>query len=192
MPTAFRFTSKDLEELPRWEGVRWEIIEGELYVSTAPHWNHQYVLGSIGCALQTWDEAHEKGYSVTAPGLILSPEDDVIPDVVWISRDRFRGALNDDGHLVVAPELIAEVVSPGAMHECRDRVAKLRLYSRHDVAEYWIVDWSARQVDMYRRIEGELRMIATLSNGDVLTSPMVTGFECAVVSLWAPPIPGAG
>jgi Uma2 family endonuclease len=191
MPTAFRFTSTDLEELPRWEGVRWEIIGGELYVSTVPHLNHQYVCGSIGDAFRVWDKVHGRGFSVTAPGLILTPEDDVVPDVVWMSRERFHGALNADGHLIAAPELIAEVLSPGAMHECRDRVAKLGLYSRHNIEEYWIVDWKGQKVEVHRRAGEELRLTTTLTNDDKLTSPLLPGFECAVASLWVPPVLGA-
>jgi len=35
-----RFTSSDLELLPQLEGVRYEIIDGELYVSTQPSLPH--------------------------------------------------------------------------------------------------------------------------------------------------------
>ncbi len=35
-----RYTSADLERLPAIEGVRYEIIAGELHVSTRPDWHH--------------------------------------------------------------------------------------------------------------------------------------------------------
>ena len=38
MPLIAHWTSKDLDVLPKIEGVRYEIIDGELYVSTSPCW----------------------------------------------------------------------------------------------------------------------------------------------------------
>ncbi|MDC0832228.1 hypothetical protein POG22_04280 [Geitlerinema sp. CS-897] len=41
-----RFTIRDLELLPNTENCH-EIIDGELFVTRAPHWNHQKVLGRL-------------------------------------------------------------------------------------------------------------------------------------------------
>jgi hypothetical protein len=35
-----RFTSRDLERLPVIEGIRFEIVDGDLFVSKHPHWHH--------------------------------------------------------------------------------------------------------------------------------------------------------
>lgn len=48
----------------------------------------------------------------------------VIPDVM---------ALDNQGHLRGAPELVIEVLSPGVSNERRDRQTKLKLYSRPGV-----------------------------------------------------------
>ena len=56
VPIAFRFTSKDLETMPQIEGVRYEIIDGELYVSNAPHWDHQYAADEVEFALRAWNK----------------------------------------------------------------------------------------------------------------------------------------
>ncbi len=39
MPITLRWTSADLEVLPD-DGKRYEIIDGELYVSRQLHWHH--------------------------------------------------------------------------------------------------------------------------------------------------------
>ena len=70
---------------------------------------------------------------------------------VLISAARLKQALAEDGKLHAAPELVVEVLSPGNTNERRDREAKLKLYSRHGVQEYWIVDWMKRQVEVYQR-----------------------------------------
>jgi Uma2 family endonuclease len=184
MTTSLRFTSKDLESLPDIEGVRYEIIDGELYVSTAPNWHHQNACDEICWALRTWDRQAKAGTAISGPGLIFAPDQDVIPDVVWISRERLANGLDAAGHLRVAPELVIEVLSPGSANEVRDRDVKLSLYSRQGVEEYWIVDWRNRTVDVFRRQDAVLQLVVTLHDGDVLTTPLLPGFACPVSSLW--------
>jgi len=82
--------------------------------------------------------------------------------------------------------LVIEVLSPGRANEVRDREVKLQLYSRRGVQEYWIADWRRHTVDVYRREDGALRLVATLSDGDTVTSPLLPGFASPVSSLWAP------
>ncbi|MDP8923633.1 MAG: Uma2 family endonuclease [Chloroflexota bacterium] len=182
-----RYTSADLERLPDVEGTRYEIIDGELHVSRQPHWEHQYACHRAAYALEAWHEQSGAGVVIPAPGLIFAEDQDVAPDVVWISRERLAQAKDEAGHLRAAPELVVEVLSPGAANERRDREVKLALYSRQGVEEYWIVDWRARTVQVYRRAEETLRPVATLGSGDVLTSPLLPGITCPVSSLWASP-----
>jgi len=108
----------------------------------------------------------------------------VVPDVVWISQARRAAALGPDGHLHAAPELAVEVLSPGSANERRDREVKLKLYSRRDVLEYWIVDWRTRQVEVYRQQDGMLCQAGTLFAAETLTSPLLPGFACPVISLF--------
>jgi Uma2 family endonuclease len=183
MPTALRWTSADLAVLPD-NDKRYEIIDGELYVSRQPHWHHQRTCGKIFAVLDAWSMQTGAGEANLAPGVIFAEDDDVAPDVVWISRARQATALGPGGHLHAAPELVVEVLSPGATNERRDREVKLKLYSRRGVLEYWIVDWQARQVEVYRREELALRLVATLYATDTLTSPLLPGFACGVVTLF--------
>ena len=124
------------------------------------------------------------GEANLAPGVIFADDDDVAPDVVWISHTRRAAALRPDGHLHAAPELVIEVLSPGGTNERRDREAKLKLYSRRGVLEYWIVDWRTQQVEMYRREDLALHLVATLHPTDTLTSPLLPGFACEVATLF--------
>ena len=184
MTTAFRFTTKDLEAMPEIEGVRYEIIDGELYVSTAPSRDHQRACLVLSARLFNWTEESHLGEVLPTPGLIFPGDQNVIPDLIWISDARLAGRLDDAGHLTVAPELAVEVLSPGSSNEVRDREIKLDLYSRHGVDEYWIVDWRARQVEVYRRLAGQLQRVETLTGDDMLTSPLLPGFSCPISRLW--------
>ena len=119
--------------------------------------------------------------------MIFAHDDNVIPDLVWISRERFADIWDEGGHMRAAPELVVEVLSPGSENERRDRDVKLKLYSRRGVLEYWIVDWRLRTVEVYRREELALRLVATLVDGDALTSPLLPGFSCPLSTPWEPP-----
>jgi Uma2 family endonuclease len=184
MTTPRGWTSADLELLPD-DGKRYEIIDGELYVSGLFDWYHQHVSGCLAVALDTWSQATQAGEAVMAPGIIFREGDEVAPDVVWVSRERLATALWEDGHLHEAPELIAEVLSPGIANERRDRVIKRDLYARRGVLEYWIVDWRQRQIAVYRREQLTLTLAHTLTTHDSLESPLLPGFAVPLADLFA-------
>ncbi|HWS88082.1 MAG TPA: Uma2 family endonuclease [Pyrinomonadaceae bacterium] len=183
METARKYTSADLLLMPD-DGNRYEIIEGDLYVSKLPSAEHQFVCTQLGHYFQTWNEQTGAGVALVNPGLVFSDDDDVAPDVIWVSRERLAGSLDKAGHFTRAPEIVVEVLSPGKANVQRDRVAKLALYSRRGVSEYWIVDWMRRLVDVYRREGDALKHAATVYDGDVLGSPMLPGFSCEVAKLF--------
>jgi Uma2 family endonuclease len=178
------WTSQDLERLPD-NGKRYEIIGGELYMSKQPDWYHQFVANQVWEALQQWSRQTKAGVANVAAGVIFADDDEVAPDVVWISREKWMRALQPDGHLHAAPELVVEVLAPGAANTQRDRDIKLKLYSRRGVLEYWIVNWQARSVEVYRRGETILKHISTLYEDDVLQSPHLPGFRCQVSQIFA-------
>ncbi len=191
MATALRWTSADLEVMPD-DGKRYEIIDGELYVSKQPRYHHQYTCSEMNRQLGNWSKETGQGRVIAAPGLIFAEDDDVAPDVVWISDKRLTVALREDGKLHDAPELVIEVLSPGFANEKRDRDAKLKLYSRRGVEEYWIVDWLIRRVEVYRRRDLALHLAATLHENEILETPLLPGFSCLVSSLFdtiSPQIP---
>lgn len=179
-----RWTSKDLDMLPD-DGKRYEIVEGELYMSRQPHWHHQFVANQVWELLQNWSRRTKAGMANSAPGVIFADDDDVAPDVVWISRERLNRAIQPDGKLHAAPELAVEVLSPGITNMMRDREVKLKLYSRRGVLEYWIINWQERYVEVYRRQDAALKQVSTLYEGDVLQSPHLPGFRCEVAQIFA-------
>jgi len=183
MSTILRYTSADLEALPD-DGRRYEIIDGELYVSKQPHYHHQYTCGRIIKFLDNWIDHGGDGRAIVAPGVIFTEDNDVVPDVVWISTARLRAVLGEDGHLHGAPEIAIEVLSPGSANSLRDRETKRDLYARRGVQEYWLIDWRAKQIEVYRRRENALELAITLFSNDQLTSPLLPGFACRVGALF--------
>jgi Uma2 family endonuclease len=180
------FTSADLKKFPDLPGVRYEIIDGELYVSRQPTLGHQFAVGETFAALHAWNAQTGHGWVFGAPGLVFAEDQDVAPDLVWISRERLAEAQDEKGHLRLAPEAVVEVLSPGRVNEVRDREIKLSLYARQHVQEYWIVDWMQHQVAVYRHDGANLQLADTLGADETLTSPLLPGFALPIARLWAP------
>ncbi|MGB2924206.1 MAG: Uma2 family endonuclease [Limnothrix sp.] len=182
-----RWTVDDLALLPS-EKTRYEVIAGDLYMTHAPHWNHQNTCSNISAELRAWSLASGFGKVTEGVGVIFSEEDAVIPDVVWLSNDRFDELIDESGHLTGAPDLAVEVLSAGTDNEkrapqsgsLRDRQVKLKLYSIQGVQEYWIADWRQKKIEVYRRENAILRLKETLFVQDTIASPLLPDFNCAV------------
>ena len=186
--TSRRWTTADLEALEYDEWNRYEIIDGELFVTHAPHLNHQDVSGQIYAKLLSWSKSTGLGKPFITPGLIFTDTDNVIPDLVWVSKAKLVTIVDEKGHFMAAPELVVEVLSAGSSNERRDREAKLKLYAYQGVEEYWIVNWRSPQVEVYRQqnIQGniQLQLIGTFFAVDTITSPLLPGFQCQVTDFF--------
>ncbi len=124
-----RWDIHDIEGLPQNEWTTYEIIDGELFVTRSPHRRHQQVAHEICSALNIWSKQSGLGEAIFAPGILLSDADNIVPDVVWVSKETLALIEDEAGHLTGVPELVVETLSPGAENIRRDRQAKLKLYS---------------------------------------------------------------
>jgi Uma2 family endonuclease len=183
IPEQVRWKITDLEGLPD-ASSRYEIIDGELFVTRAPHLDHQDVAGLIYAALLYWSRQSSLGKPFLTPGIIFSEEDAVIPDLIWISHERRTRFLDSAGHLTGAPELVIEVLSNTEKDKKRDRETKLKLYSTQGISEYWIADREQQLIEIYRRESGLLKKAMTLFKTDQLTSPLLPEFSCEVGTLF--------
>ena len=168
-------TNADLEGLPD-DGNRYELIAGELYVSTAPGLIHQRTTGRIHLAFGKYLEQQPIGEILIGPGVILSDYDGVIPDLVYLSNER-RDQIATGARIYGAPNLAVEILSPGKQNIKRDREVKLKLYAKFGVEEYWIVDTRERAVEVYRREAETLKLFTTFVSDETITSPLLPGFD---------------
>src|ERR1051326_6357523 len=81
-------TVADLDALPDDDGNRYELIEGELYVSTAPGLPHQLVLVNLLAAFISYLKTDPIGKIVPGAGAVFSNFDAVIPDLVFVTNER--------------------------------------------------------------------------------------------------------
>ena len=173
----------DWEAMPD-DGNRYEIIEGELFVSCSPGLTHQIVLGNLIFLIRTYLEANNAGVVVSTPGLILSDFSGVIPDLVFFRPEKKAKIISGE-RLKGPPDLLIEILSPGAGNERRDRVAKLELYATHGVPEYWIVNPSKHALEVFRLKGDSYELEQSLAADDELSSSEIPGFVCKVSKIFA-------
>lgn len=142
-----KFTYEDYKSLPYSETHRYELIEGELIMVPSPDTEHQDIVGNLFRALSAHVTKHRLGKVYVAPlDVVLGDEEEVVqPDILYISPER-RGIITRE-EIRGAPDLVVEVLSPSTAQ--RDRTLKKKVYARHGVQEYWIVDPQAQTVEVY-------------------------------------------
>lgn len=173
-------TIADLDAMPE-DGNRYELVEGELFVSCAPNLIHQGILANLMFFFGLYLRENPIGKVFPGPGVIFSDFSGVIPDAVYVSN-RMRKEIAAGDKITGAPDLIIEILSPGPENERRDRHAKRQLYRKYGVREYWIINPGKRAVDIYRT--ARLKLVGTLGLNDEITTPLLPGFRCRVGDLF--------
>lgn len=176
-------TVEDLDAMPE-DGNRYEVIEGELFVSRAPGLTHQRVFGNVFSGFRNYLASNPIGEIIATPGLVFEKYSGVIPDLAFFTHERGAEIIANE-RLGAAPELVIEILSPGRENFARDRVAKRQLYGKYGVKEYWIVDSENRAVEVYRLNGAMLDLVVILRGDDELTSPLLPGFKSSVKSFFA-------
>ena len=146
-------------------GSRYEIIDGELFVTRCtPHSVTKAQAGKHLCAtrslVQSKPKLGECFSKLQALFLLLLMLSFLM--LSGLASERLANGVDEAGHLIVAPELMVEVLSPGELNEQRDKEVKLKLYSLHGVQEYWIINWQLKTLEVYRRSDAQLQLVATL------------------------------
>lgn len=135
-PTAKRWTYAEVRALGD-DGIRRELLDGALWVQESPNVGHQYVVMRLATKLRPWILAQKLGEFFIAPlDVVLAEDVSLQPDALFIRADR-TGALI---RRVIEgpPDLVIEVLSETNFRH--DLLRKRRLYARHGIGEYWIVD----------------------------------------------------
>jgi len=178
-------TIADWDAMPYGDGNRYEIIEGELFVSCSPGLTHERVLIKLILLIGKFLERSPIGEAVANMGVILSNVSGVIPDLlVFLNEQRDTIITND--RLTGPPALVIEILSPGSANIRRDRVTKLQLYAKYGVPEYWIVDPQNMTLERYVGQESSLVFLETLENEDTLSTTTLPGFSCKVSEIFRP------
>lgn len=176
-----RFKADDIWDSPE-DGNRYEVVDGDLYVTPPPSESHQRVATALSSMLWQHVRGRRLGRVYQAPfGVILDAESGLQPDIVYVSIDResiitARGAEGP-------PDLAVEVLSPGT--GARDRGVKMRQYAVAGVPHYWLVDPLGHTLEAYTLTEQGYGLTETRSAGEIFRPTLFPGLEIPLADLWA-------
>lgn len=176
-PPQGKWTYEDYRRLPD-DGWRYEVIQGELYMTPAPLTIHQRCKGNAFAALWNFNEQNDKGIVLDAPyDVILSDlASPVQPDVLFVVKDRMH--IVKEEHVEGAPDLIIEILSPSNWFV--DRRKKFEIYAKAGVREYWIIDPAARTIELFALHGSRYELRGKFGIGETVHSEVLPSFAVKV------------
>jgi Uma2 family endonuclease len=176
-----KLSYEDFRAMPG-DGKRYELIDGEVFMTPAPRPGHQRTVGRLYRALAGFIEDHELGEVFLAPtDVVFGERTAVRPDLLFIRKDRLSivTELNVQG----APDLAIEVLSPS--NAAFDRETKLQVYARAGVRELWYFDPETRTAEILDLgPDGRYVLAAKLSGNSRITSTVLPGLSLPLGDLF--------
>ena len=167
-----KFTYRDYQQLT--DDKRYELVEGELYLVPSPTLYHQRLSRQLEMALWTYVRQNAMGEIFYAPCDVVFSEISVVqPDLLFVSGEHL--SILTEANVQGAPDLVVEILSPSTGQ--RDLGIKRKLYVKHGVREYWIVDPEAKTVEVLSWTEGGYRTEAVIPRTGTLTSRLFPGLR---------------
>lgn len=156
--TAFRsderFTQKQfrrwVEQQPRSDVNRYELINGRIVMTPPAGWAHSSVASTLGLLVNQHVRSHKLGMVFeSSAGYDLPSGETVEPDLTFVSVERFAAEppTTPDQFLRIVPNLVVEILSPSTAK--RDQTEKKDIYERNRVDEYWIVNPRRKAVSVF-------------------------------------------
>ena len=160
---------------------RYEIIDGELYVTPPPSLAHQHAVSELLVLLRGFAKERGLGEVYVAPlGVILDPTTGVQPDIVFISPR--RAEIMSERGLEGAPDLAVEVLSPSTAS--RDRGIKMRRYAASGTDHYWVVDPRRRTLEAFRLGANGYELAVSLGSDDLFEPELFPELSIKLTDLW--------
>jgi Uma2 family endonuclease len=180
-----KFTYEDYQSLPYVEGVRYELLDGELIrLTPAPNEAHQRISLQFAYRLMQFVQENNRGKIYVAPFDVVlgepGEEEVAEPDILFVSKERRRIIREDAVH--GAPDLVIEILSPSTAE--KDKTYKRRLYAKHGVKEYWIVDPDEEIVEILTIRRNGYDRTKLYKKEEVLTSPLLPGLRLALKEIF--------
>jgi Uma2 family endonuclease len=180
-------TYEDLLKVP--DHLVAEILDGELHVSPRPAPRHADASSGLGGFLRgPFDRGRggPGGWRILAEPELHLGRDVLVPDLAGWRRDRLP-ALPAEAYFSVSPDWVCEVVSPSTA--AIDRVKKLTIYARAQVRHAWMIDPSARTLEVLRLENGRWTIVSTWSGMETVAAEPFEAIELDFSLLWEEPSP---
>jgi Uma2 family endonuclease len=173
-------TAENFLRMPETKG--WELIDGRMKEMNVGA-ESAFIGGQLFFFLRTFLQANPLGWAFPGdtsyqflpgrPNLVRKA------DVSFVREGRFPENRVPLGHIRLAPDLAAEIVSPNDLYyEVEEKVAE---YRSAGVRLVWIVSPPTRTV-LIRRLDGSCAEVG--ENGELSGEDVLPGFRCPVSALF--------
>jgi Uma2 family endonuclease len=153
---ARAWTLAEFDRLPD-DGNKYELVDGELFVTPAPSPVHERLAVVLRSLLEPYVRANGLGDVYAPRSVVRDGTSEVEPDLMV---RRMPTVVPEVWEGLPTPLLVVEIVS--ATTRRRDYEQKRRHYLRAGVAEYWIVDRYDRTIRVVRPRVDDVRESSTL------------------------------
>jgi Uma2 family endonuclease len=170
------------EQLPAVDlpGKVMELVRGRLVVREPPGTRHGSIAARLSYLLADHVYRHELGVVCSQDtGFKIESDPDTVraPDVAFIGRAR-ANQIPATGYAAFAPDLVAEIVSPG--DRPGDVLAKVAQWLDAGTTVVWVIDPGRTEARVYRD-DGELTIVG--AEGSLAAEGVLPGFACALAAV---------
>lgn len=179
-----KVTYEEFIELTENSDLRYELIDGEVYLLASPNYHHQYAIAEIMGCFYNWFKG-KKCRPLTSPFdvTLVKGEDNknvVQPDILVICDTE---NIDEKGKYKGVPTLAVEVLSGSTRRN--DMLKKLDLYMQTGVQEYWIVDPNKKEIYIYNFEDQNIKDYRVYTGDKIVKSDVFQGLEIGLADVFA-------
>lgn len=161
---------------------RYEYINGVIYLLASPTHHHQLVSSHIYATFFNWFKGKEckPFYAPYDVHISIGNEKNTVqPDILVICD---HDKVDEKGIYHGIPSLVVEVLSPSTKD--KDMIAKLELYMKGGIGEYWIVDPGNHEVLVYTFRDKSIDRVRTFKGKDTVHSGVFKNLSVALSDIF--------
>jgi Uma2 family endonuclease len=179
MATKTLMTLQEFDALPEIEGVKQELIAGELIVTPSPMPRHNIVASKLAYLLGTVIHPHKLGLLIWDQDFLIG--DDVLrPDLAFLCAAH---VINPDARPGGAPDLAVEIWSPSNERKSQDLHAKAKLYLAGGARAVWLLYPEAR-IAHIEKAEQMPQALHADAGGKLEDAELLPGFSITLAEIF--------
>jgi Uma2 family endonuclease len=185
-PPQGRWTVADRDALPD-DGVRYELLDGVLYMTPAPTTRHQRIDRWFVFFLTLHVQMPGLGAVYHAPvDLVLGPNTVVQPDVLVVLTGNHQVVVADN-QILGPPDVVIEIASPSTAAYDRDaQHGKHAAYAKAEVPEYWLAMPNDETIEVLGLTGGTYVSLGIAQGDDRIPSSRLADLPVAASAFFAP------
>ena len=174
---ATAVTYEEWLRMPEVSDAPEEVVNGEIRIAPPAKWVHARTVELTQRALNRHLDP-DRVVVIGGFGLVIrkAPLTVRVPDLAVFEKSTI---VEEDGFVHSAPQLVAEVLSPG-----ENLAQKLADYASLGVPEVWVVSPETRTVEVRYLEDGNLRTTQILARG-VLTPKLFPQVTADIATIWS-------